>query len=294
MSKPINTKPPELSRNISDYLPSISFFILLILVYLPVFIPLVRDWYHDPNYSHGFLIIPVALYLIWNKRAQLISEPGQSSRLWGWLFVIGGFLLLIIGTAGAELFSIRLSFVVTVWGAILLFWGYGKGKLVLFPIAFLLFMIPIPYTIYYSMTLPMQLFATKISMIIIKAIGIPALSDGNIIILPGNYRLEVAEACSGLRSLVSLLALGAIYAHMTLKKNSNRWLLFLLTIPIAIVANIFRVSTTAIGAYGISRKIAEDFLHELSGIMVFVISTISLIILGAIISWALEKKNTGH
>ncbi|MBD3168162.1 MAG: exosortase [candidate division Zixibacteria bacterium] len=282
------------STNISrlDYLPPALFFGLLLLVYLPVLIPMVKDWYHDSNYSHGFLIIPVSLYLIWNKRAELLKTQSSPSPLWGWLFILGGFAILIVGTAGAELFSVRFSFVVVVWGAVLLFWGFNIAKKIWFPIAFMLFMIPIPYTIYYSLTLPMQLFATKVTMFIVKAIGVPATANGNIINLPG-YRLEVAEACSGLRSLVSLMALGALYGYITLKKNYNRWILFILTVPIAIAANVFRVTVTVIGAYGISREIAEDFLHELSGMMVFVVSTICIVIIGALLSWISERKATG-
>jgi len=148
-------------------------------------------------------------------------------------------------------------------------------------------MIPIPATIYYSATLPMQLFASKITNALLHIIGVPSHRNGNIIRLP-QYALEVSEACSGLRSLVTLLALSSLFGYLSLEGKIRPLLLFIGAIPIAIIVNIFRLFVTAIGAYTISPKIAEDFLHELSGILVFVLALLLIMFLTRILRW---KRN---
>jgi exosortase len=153
-----------------------------------------------------------------------------------------------------------------------------------FSFFFLLFMIPIPYIIYYSVTFPLQLLGSKIAGSLIAVIGIPHLRQGNIIHLPGDYSLEVAEACSGLRSLVTLLALGALLAYWTQRSKARSLVLFLSTVPIAIAANIFRITVTAIGAYGISRAFAEDYVHEFAGTIVFLFSLACLLVLSSLLN----------
>ncbi len=253
-----------------------------LLLYFPIIIDLVYDWYTDPNYGHGFLIIPVVAWVIWRKREVLKTIPLETSK-WG-LPVIGASLLLFIaGTAGAEFFTTRVSMVGLLLGITLYMAGQRFVREIWFAFFFLLFMIPVPYIIYYSATFPLQLLGSKIASGVLTVAGIPHLRQGNIIHLPDNYSLEVAEACSGLRSLVSLLALGALLGYLTLKTKWKAITLFVATVPIAIAANIFRISITAIGAYGISRAIAEDFLHELSGTIVFMFSLICLLILSSIL-----------
>ena len=272
----------------SESTPAIPLWQILVLVaaflilYLPILIDLVSDWYHDPNYSHGFLIVPVSAWLIWKKRAVLKTIPLETGK-WGLPVTIASLALFIVGTAGAEFFTTRVSMVGLLFGITLYLAGPRFLREIWFAFFFLLFMIPVPYIIYYSATFPLQLLGSKIAAGVLGVIGIPHLRQGNIIHLSNNYSLEVAEACSGLRSLVTLLALGALLSYLTLKTKWKAMTLFLATIPIAIAANIFRITVTAIGAYGISRKIAEDFLHELSGTIVFMFSLICLLILSSIL-----------
>ncbi|MCK4858385.1 MAG: exosortase/archaeosortase family protein, partial [candidate division Zixibacteria bacterium] len=237
---------------------------IFLVLYLPVLIDLVADWEEDANYSHGFLIIPIVAYLIWKKRATLREIPIYTCN-WGLLVVLASLLLFIIGVAGAEFFSTRVSMVGLLLGITLYLAGWRFVREIWFCFFFLLFMIPIPYIIYYSATFPLQLTGSKIAGAVIGLLGIPHLRQGNIIHLPDNYSLEVAEACSGLRSLVTLLALAALLAYWTQRTKIRAAVLFLAALPVAIAANTFRVTVTAIGAYGISRKIAEDIIHELSG-----------------------------
>ncbi len=256
---------------------------LVLIVYLPVLIDLVSDWYMDDNYSHGFLILPVAVWLIWRKRKELAETPTKRNNL-GLIFILGSLLLLIAGTAGAEYFTARVSFVALLFSLSLYMFGWLFTKKIWFAFFFMLFMIPIPYVIYYSLTFPMQLFASKISTNILNAIDLPLIRQGNIIHIP-NYSMEVAEACSGIRSLFSLLALGALYAYFSQPNKVKAVILFLSTIPIAIAGNVFRITVTALGAHMISTEFAEGTLHEISGLIVFVFSLILLVIFGAILKW---------
>lgn len=263
----------------------IYFYILLafvIILNIPVFVDLIKDWYSDSNYSHGFLVIPIAIFVIYRRRHEL-KFPASPFRP-GILVLLTGCIGFVFGIAASEYFTIRFSLLLIITGISLFYLGIKNFKKVWFAFFFLLFMIPLPSVIYYSATLPMQLFSTKATHALLSLAGVPSLRQGNILYLP-NYTLEVAEACSGLRSLVTLMALGALYGYLTMPGTVRPLILFAATIPIAIVTNIIRLLFTAIGAYAISPKIAEDFLHELSGLVVFVSALILLFITGAILKW---------
>ncbi|MBD3383163.1 MAG: exosortase [candidate division Zixibacteria bacterium] len=279
MTNPETTAKPGINIDIK-----IIFILVLILaVYLPVLIDLVVDWYQDDNYSHGFLILPIAAWLIWRKRNELAETPTKMNNL-GLLMAIGSLFLLIAGTAGAEYFTARVSFVGLLFSLCLYFFGWQFTRKIWFAFFFMLFMIPIPYVIYYAATFPMQLLASKVAGVVLNAIGLPLIRQGNILHIP-NYTLEVAEACSGIRSLFSLLALGALFAYFTQDNKFKAVFLFLATVPIAIAGNVFRVTVTALGAHTVSIKFAEGTLHEISGLIVFVFSLILLFALGAILKW---------
>ena len=254
----------------------------LVVLNISLLSDLVSDWIRDDNYSHGFFIIPISVYLFFRKRNE-IHFPAKPSKS-GMVLFICGLALLIIGAAASEFFTTRVGFVTALTGLTLYYLGFENFKKVWFSFFFLLFMIPIPAIIYYAATIPMQLLASKVTLFLLQFIGVPVSRSGNIIALPG-YLLEVAEACSGLRSLVTLMALGALYSFFKMPGKVLPVILFFATIPIAIMTNIFRIFTTAVGAYAISQELAEDFLHELSGLLVFVTAMICLIIFGAILEW---------
>lgn len=279
--------PPDSSNSVPLWQILVLAAVFLAL-YLPIIIELVGEWYIDSNYSHGFLIIPVSVWLIWKKREILKTIPLETGK-WGVPIIAASLVLFILGTAGAEYFTARVSMVGLLLGVTLFLAGPRFVREIWFAFFFLLFMIPIPYIIYYSLTFPLQLLGSKIAAGVLGVLGIPHLRQGNIIHLPDNYSLEVAEACSGLRSLVSLLALGALLAYWTQTSKIKASILFLSTVPIAIAANIFRITVTAVGAYGVSRAIAENFLHELSGTIVFLFSLTSLLILSSLLRMG-EKK----
>ncbi len=256
-------------------------FVILLAIYLPTLYDLVGDWYHDSNYSHGFLVPLVSAYLLWQKREDLKKTVAMIDPL-GLIFVVFGLLLFILGNGAAEYFTARFSFVVTLAGLVFLLFGREILRKVWFELFFLLFMIPIPYVIYYALTFPMQLLASKITAGVLNAIGMAVVRQGNIIHIDG-YSLEVAEACSGMRSLVSLLALGALYAYLTQRHFWSKLTLFLSTIPIAVAANVFRVFITSLLAYTVTQEVTVEPLHSILGLSVFVVAFIMLFVVGFVL-----------
>ncbi len=249
--------------------------------YWPVLVDLSADWYYDQNYSHGFLIPPVSIALFCMTSRKF--EDDKPAIIAGLTVIAAALALLIVGTAGAEYFTSRVSFVALLAGIALLYLGIPNVKRSWFAFFFLLFMIPIPNIIYTTLTIPMQLFASKVTIALLHAASVPSDLNGNIIFLPG-YPLEVSEACSGLRSLFSLMALSLLVGYLSIGKPWPTLILAVLTFPIAITANIFRIFVTALLAYAVSPEIAEGFLHTLSGLTVFIVAlTMILFARGAII-----------
>jgi exosortase len=255
--------------------------VILFLIYLPTIIDLVSDWYNDANYSHGFLVPLISGYLIWKKR-KMLAEIEISSGKAGYFLIIFGMILFVIGNGTSEYFTVRFSLVVTIFGIALCHFGRPIVSKIWFALFFLVFMIPIPYVLYFSIAFPLQLLASKVTCAILNVIGMSVIRQGNIINLP-NQTLEVAEACSGMRSLVSLLALGAIYAYLTQKKLAVQIILFLSTIPIAVIGNIFRVFITSLIVYTTDVNVTDEPMHSIMGASVFVVAFILLFIFGALL-----------
>ncbi|HVP40127.1 MAG TPA: exosortase/archaeosortase family protein [Candidatus Saccharimonadales bacterium] len=246
------------------------------VIYAPILRDLWSDWAHDDNYSHGFLVPLVTGYLLWTRRAALRAAPLRTDVRALWLLA-PSLALLLLGTAGAEYFLQRASLVGLVGG--LLWFGCGPAwaRLCLFPVSFLLFAVPVPYVLYYSASFPLQQLAARAATAALTGIGIPAVRVGNTIELP-NTSLEVAEACSGLRSLVSLLAMGALFGRFGQDRAAKRWVLFLSTIPIAILGNALRVFVTGLGVYLGGPRWAEGAVHEAMGLLVFAFALVALLI----------------
>jgi exosortase len=253
-------------------------------LYLPVLVRLGRDWVDDPNYSHGFFILPLALYFIWERRRHLTEARADGSFV-GLAAIAAGIGLLLAGLLGAELFVSRVSMLVVMAGMVLYVWGWKHLRMLLFPLAFLLLMIPIPSIIFNSIAFPLQLVASRFGEVVLNACHIPVLREGNVIILP-NVTLEVAEACSGIRSLVSLLTLGIVYGYFIDRRASFRVWLAALTIPVAILTNGIRVAVTGIAARYYGAQAAEGFLHESAGIIIFGVAFVALFALARLIKWA--------
>lgn len=260
--------------------------IALLLVYLPVIYDLLTVWYEDANYSHGFLVPLISAYLIWNKRREL-SAIQMSIEKSGLIYIVIGSLLFIVGNAASEYFTVRFALIFTLFGLIYFYFGTDIIRRTWFEILFLLFMIPVPYVIYFSATFPMQLLASKVTVFLLDGLGMPIIRQGNIIHL-ANQSLEVAEACSGLRSLISLLALGAIYAYLTQKRFSGKIILFSATVPIAVIGNTFRVFITTIIVYAFEIDVTVEPVHSILGTSVFAVALILLLVSGALLKRMLK------
>ena len=241
-----------------------------LVLYWPVLSRLARDWAQDDNYSHGFFIIPLALYFVWDRRARLSAAP-PAPAWFGLVVVLVGLALLLAGLLGAELFLTRVSMIVVVAGAVLFLAGWQPLRVLAFPLAFLLLMIPIPAILFNQVAFPLQLFASQVGQAALSAAGIPVLREGNVIVL-AHTTLEVAEACSGIRSLISLLTLGLTYGYFIDPRFAVRALVAAAAVPIAIVVNGARVAGTGMAAHYYGADAAEGFFHTFSGWIVFIVA----------------------
>ena len=250
-------------------------------LYWHVFAKLVSDWYNDDNYSHGFLIVPLALYFVWERRAKLQKTPLAPSAL-GLVVVFGSVAVLIAGILGSELFLTRISILGTLVGVTLFLCGWGYLRALAFPLAFLLLMIPIPAIIFNQIAFPLQLLASQFGESAMGMANVPVLREGNVLIL-ANTTLEVAEACSGIRSLVSLLTLAIVLGYFSDPRGWVRTLVAVSSVPVAIVTNGFRVAGTGIAAHQFGAAAAEGFFHEFSGWLVFVSAFMLMLVLQRVI-----------
>jgi len=249
----------------------------LLWLYAPVLYRLVAQWVHDPNYSHGFFVPAFSLYVLWQKRDRLRRLPRRPS--WSGLLILAmAVAVLTAGTLGAELFLSRTSFLIAIAGLVVLFFGWNYLRAVLFPWLFLLLMIPIPNILFNQITFPLQLLASKAAALVLPLLGVPVLREGNVIQLPV-MTLEVAEACSGIRSLMSLATLSIIYGYLLETRISTRVLLALAAIPIAVIANGLRIIGTGLLVQYWDPEKAEGFFHAFSGWLIFVVSLILLLLL---------------
>lgn len=254
----------------------------LVALYFTMLKNLVSDLMTLPDFSHGFLFPPISLYLIW-KRSKELEETSPLPNNLGLAIIIFGLLLFLLGNLGAEYFITRISFLIVLAGITLFLLGWTFLKAFLFPIGLLIFAIPIPSILLQKITFPMQLFASQVATWSLHVLDIPVLREGNIIHLAGQT-LEVAEACSGIRSLLSLIAVGTVLAYFTTKVTWQRFTMVLSCFPIAIIVNSFRVSATGILANYYGTKVAEGFSHEFSGMILYFSGLILVAGVGFLIS----------
>ena len=249
---------------------------------------LVGQWWNDPNFSHGFFVPAFALFVLWQDRSRLASLP-RAPSLWGLLILVTALCVLVVGVLGAELFLSRVSLLLLIAGLVVLFLGWNYLRALLFPFAFLILMIPIPAIIFNQITFPLQILASKVAAAVLPLAGAPVLREGNVINLP-TMPLEVAEACSGIRSLLSLATLAIIYGYLMETRNSVRVVLTLASVPIAVAANSSRIVGTGLLVQYWDPSKAEGFFHAFSGWLIFVISLVMLFLLHQVIR-LFEKKN---
>ena len=256
--------------------------LLIVWLYASILARLVAQWIHDPNFSHGFFVPAFAVFVLWQNRHQLRSIDPSPSWL-GLALIVCALLMLMLGVLGAELFFSRSSLLLLLAGLIILFQGWPFFRAVLFPWAFLILMIPIPVLVFQKVTFPLQILASKLASWFLPFAGVPVLREGNIIVLAA-MPLEVAEACSGIRSLLSLVTLAIIYSYLMDNRKWMRVLLAFSAVPIAVAANGFRVVGTGLLVQYWDPEKAEGFLHIFSGWLIFVVSLALLFILHRVLS----------
>ncbi len=272
-----NQAQSEETQGVLKWLP----FALLGLMFLPALSDLVIDWWEDSNYSHGFLIPIVSAYLLYGQR-ETLSHVRQEHDRRGLVLLAFSFLLFIMANGAAEYFTLRFSLLLALVGLTHAIFGLEILKKIWFPLFFLVFMIPIPYVVYYAISFPMQQLASIITVKCLDFLGMSVIRQGNIIHI-GRHSLEVAEACSGIRSLVALLALGAIFARSSQKRFSAQLILFLATIPIAIIGNVIRVLMTTIIVASGGDFVLEEPYHSGMGLVVFLVAFVGLSLLSLIL-----------
>ena len=263
--------PPESpSSHWMPLLPVFSVLALLVFLYARIALKLVHDWGELPDFSHGFLIPFFVLFLIWDRREALRQVPIRPSWA-GLTFVVPALCLLVIGVFGADLFLSRTSFVLLCAGLVWLLAGVpmlGRTKFILFV---MLLAIPIPAVVFNQITFPLQIQASKMASDLLPLAGVPVLREGNIIQLP-SMQLEVAEACSGIRSLLSLFTVAVIYGYFLERATWRRVLLAAASLPIAVAANIVRIFGTGLCVQYWNPDKAVGFFHEFSGWLMFLVS----------------------
>jgi exosortase len=290
----------------------------LLFLYAAVLPKLLHDWWADENYSHGFLIPFVIGYILWAERDKLRQGPTKPSILWGGAAILLALFALWTGVAGAELFMQRTSLVLMLAGVVVYFWGGNLLRLVWVPLSLLLLAIPIPVIVFNKIAFPLQLFASGCAVWAMRLFDIPVLRQGNIIeFMPLNSletkKLEVAEACSGIRSLMTLITLAVVFAYFSYPRasggagtsvdgsrkiglfnslrNWGAWrsiLILLSAVPIAIFTNAFRVGATGVLARYYGVKVSESFFHSFSGWVIYIVAFLLLFAFG----WGLDRLHS--
>jgi exosortase len=261
---------------------------LILWLYGSTLAHLVLQWWQDPNFSHGLFVPLFSAFVVWQERGELAKLTLRPS--WTGLPILAfGLCVMIVGRLGAELFLSRASLLLVLAGLIVLFCGWNFFRAVYFPWAFLILMIPIPAILLNQITLPLQSVAAKVAAAVLPILGVPVLREGNIIYLP-KMPLEVAEACSGIRSLMSLVTLAIIYGYLTEKRRWVRWLLALASVPVTVIANDVRIVGTGLLVQYWDAAMAEGYYHASWGWLIFVVSLVMLYGIHLLVGFLFPEK----
>ena len=269
------------------WVPTLVLGGLITILYFGTFRELMGQWDTNIYYSHGYLILPIAAWLIWRMRGTLQSIPAAPS--WAGLPVlIGGLALLALGIRADILFAQGLSLILVLAGVTHTLWGRRALREASFPLFVLIFMIPLPYLLLDPIGFPMKRAAAAQAASILQLFGVPILREGVYLHLP-HYTLVVEDVCNGLRSLITMLTLSTILAQVLLPFYRDRLLLIASSVPISLAANIIRIMVTVLMGYYVSKELAQGFLHEFSGLFVFALSLGGLVLVGRFIAWRRER-----
>jgi len=260
---------------------------LVMIMYAPVLSSLARQWWDDPNYSHGVFVPVFASYVLWCERDRWRALPGLPSNF-GFAIMLCAIGLRVLGTLGAELFTARLSLLILISGIVIFLAGFRVLRAIAFPIGYLVFMIPLPAIVYYQLTLPLQLWASRLGASGLITLGIHTVREGNLLILP-NCTLNVVEACSGIRSMLSLLAAVVAYGYLAEPSLWKRVALAVASIPIAIATNGLRLIATGVLSFHFGPSVDSGLVHLVFGVFFFALAFLSILLVHKLFS--LVSKN---
>jgi exosortase len=237
------------------------------MLYAANFAKLYSDWKSDENYSHGFVVPAAFFWMLWQRRNRLANAQ-WAPQPWALVIIVLSLFQLVVGTWGAENFIANSSFVLLLCGITLFLFGKALFRLVAFPIGWLLFMIPLPSIIFYAITFPLQLLASKLAVGMLDLVRVPSVCEGNVLYL-ANFTAGVVDACSGIRSLISVLAFATLLGHWMNMFQRSRWFLLGAAVPIALGLNAVRIAGTGVIGNHFGPQSAEGFFHTFSGWLLF-------------------------
>ncbi len=258
-------------------------FLAFIFLFREVFVGLFKQWINDENYNHGLLVPLISAFLVYRglDRVPRRSEPSVMAAL---PFVVPGMMLYLAGTVAAELLSLRLAMLFVFWGIVRGLWGKLTFRHFRFPLFFLIFMIPLPYVVFYRLAFPLQLLSATASAKVLGFLGVTHVQTGNIIHLR-ETSLDVVTACSGLRSLIALITFGVLAAGIFPMRRTLRVVLVAMAVPIAMATNALRIVLTAVLVHTSGHAFLEGTLHDAMGLLTFSLGIVLLFVLGGGFKW---------
>jgi exosortase len=262
---------------------------LAVILYAPVLRSLARQWWDDPNYGHGIFVPMFAAYVLWRERDRWRALPFRANSL-GFAFMLFAIGLLVLGTLGGELFTARLSLLILIAGMVIFLAGFQVLRSMAFPISYLIFMIPLPAIIYYQLTFPLQLLASRLGAGGLVALGIHTVREGNLLILP-NCTLNVVEACSGIRSLLSLVAAVVAYAYLAEPSVWKRCALAVASIPVAIATNGLRLIATGVLSFFFTPAVDSGVVHLALGLGFFILAFLLVLLFHKLLCQISNDRN---
>jgi exosortase len=262
---------------------------LVLIMYAPVLRSMAQQWWDDPNYGHALFVPVFVTYILWRERARWLTAPVRASD-YGLPIMLSALGLLLLGMLSAELFTARVSLIVLISGIIVFLAGWQVLRSIAFPIGYLFFMIPLPALIYYQLTFPMQLWASRLGAYGLVMLGVDTVRQGNLLILP-NATLEVVEACSGVRSLLSLLAAVIAYGYLAEHSMWKRFLLVFLAVPIVIVSNGVRLVATGVLSFVFGPEVDSGLLHTALGLAIFVVAFLSILLIHGLLRHFTNRRS---
>jgi len=256
-------------------------------LYAPLVVGMAAEWAEFPSLSHGFAVPLISAYLLWRQRHVLAETPLEGS-IAGLPVIAFGLSMLVIGSLGGESFVARLSLPIVLLGTVIFLRGTSVARHMWLAIAYLLFMIPLPYVTLKVLTYQSRLFDAGLTAAALGWLGVPILRDGVLLHLP-NMTLEVADECSSVPAIAALLALGAAYAQMQARPAWSRVALTLAAAPLGLLSNLVRLILTSLSAYYFGPIALNNVIHKFNGTSVFLATVLLLVALDALLTRVWRK-----